>query len=266
MAVGAAALSGPEDRPVAVVPLVWKLQYTGDVSGALQNEMGLIEKGLALPSGKGLTVPERFKRLQWAAFERQLRRFGVPRAELRKAGGFFEAQEIARDHHVAVLRAKHPEVEPGASVDQTIARLRKTIVEQLAQRRRKDLGDSEIENLTFELALADEAARLGKFTRALYGAPTLSQEQVGESLKRLRADLMAPAKGMLSNKILPRPFGPRKLHVRVPAPVEIPRGAVQEAAVYTKLVREAMQGALDEINAGIRPDVERTSFRNPFAR
>ena len=45
------------DKPVYAAPLIWKMQYTTDVSAALQDEMGYIEKSLSLPSGDGTSLP-----------------------------------------------------------------------------------------------------------------------------------------------------------------------------------------------------------------
>ena len=64
--------------------------------------------------------------------------------------------------------------------------------------------------------MADEAKRLGEFSRDVYGTTTLSQEQLFESLKRTRDRLLRRGwKNSIAN-MLPRPFGPRVVHVGVP--------------------------------------------------
>src|SRR6185503_11227728 len=78
------------------------------------------------------------------------------------------------------------------------------------------------ETLKDDLAMAEEAKRLGKFTREVYGArPELTQEEIGECLKRLRADLLKGGLGNAVENMAPKPYGTRTLHVRVPEPIRV---------------------------------------------
>jgi hypothetical protein len=66
MAVEAARRLGDEgsERPVFVVPIVWKYRYVFDVSARMHREMDTIERGLSLSAGPRSSVAERFCLLQ----------------------------------------------------------------------------------------------------------------------------------------------------------------------------------------------------------
>jgi hypothetical protein len=263
--MASSAMARSNLRRSAAAPSAF-FSYTTDITQALHGEMALIEKALKLRDDSGVPVPERFKRLQEGVFNRQRHRFGVPKKILSGSNDFFEKQLVLRRFLVGRLRQRYA-VEDSEDVDRTIARMQKEMRAQLRQALKKADGAA-AERLKFDLAMADEAMRLGKFSREVYGGKRLSQEQLAESLKRLRADLMA-AGGLLKlipNKIMPRPLGPRQVHVRVPSPVSVPKEGAESAAAYTQKLRETMQKALDEINAEIAPEVERFSHRNPFVR
>jgi len=68
---------------------------------------------------------------------------------------------------------------------------------------------------------------------------------------------------------MPRPFGPRVVHVGVPEPIRVSAVGAADAEDYeTSLLertRARMQEKLDEINARIASDVARFAHPNPFA-
>jgi hypothetical protein len=115
-------------------------------------------------------------------------------------------------------------------------------------------------------------SRLGGFTHDVYGTPTLSQEQIFESLKRLRANLLIRGIGNSLRNVLPTPYGGRIAHIRVPEAIAIdPKrasGDEAERACYVdellEQTRERMQSALDEINREIADEVDSLSHTNPF--
>jgi hypothetical protein len=69
--------------------------------------------------------------------------------------------------------------------------------------------------------------------------------------------------------MLPRPFGPRVVHVGVPDPIRVVRVGGREAAAYEvallELARASMQAKLDEINGRIARDVQRYAHPSPFS-
>lgn len=265
MAIGAAqeARARNAERPVHIVPLVWKLQYTSDVSDAMHREMALMERALGLPSGEDRCVAERFAQLQERILARQMARCGF-NASLAAGLDFFNRQSAFRAYLIASLQSRY-RVQLAETTERTIHRLARAI----AARRREEPSDP---TLRADAAYAKEAERLGGFSRDVYGTPVLTQEQIFESLKRNRATLMRDGWRNTLHNLLPKPYGSRVVHVRVPEPIAIdPRRAVDEGgrqAYVAELIREArarMQATLDGVNAEIATEVMALSHPNPFA-
>jgi hypothetical protein len=118
------------------------------------------------------------------------------------------------------------------------------------------------------MAMAEEVKRLGEFNRDVYGTSLLTQEQLFESLKRLRDRLLRGGWWNTLANLLPRPFGPRVVHIGVPEPIRVEGSLAPDPTHYERelldLARARMQEKLDEINRRIAPEVERYAVRNPF--
>lgn len=246
------AAADERQRPVYLVPLVWKLRYTRDVAAGMRADMATIERELRLPPGDGESVAERFRLLQENVLLKQMERFGFAAAPVRPLD-FFERQEAFRAALVNDLRTRY-DVGASDSVERLVHRIARSAV-----------GED-------DRARAREASRLGGFCRAIYGTPTLTQEQIYESLKRLRADLVRRGPRNVAHNVLPRPYGPRAAHVRVAEPLLVSPDAAsgsaaeREAYVIRLLdrTRTSMQEALDGVNRQIAPLVDRFRRPNPF--
>ena len=255
------------DKPVYIVPLVWKYHYVGDVSVRLMREMAIVERGLALPAGDRSSVARRFHSLQQHVLERQMRDFGFDASTA--SGYFFARQHAFRLWLVAQLETRHV-VEATIDVDKRVARLASAIRRMLAQSK-SDHGAVATElraQLKHDLAMAEEAKRLGEFSEDVYGNDVLTQEQLSESLKRMRDRLMRKGWINMISNMLPRPLGPRVIHVGVPKPVRVMPNEAPAIGDYERrllvLTRMRMQRALDEINARIAAEVRRFAHVNPF--
>jgi hypothetical protein len=255
------------DKPVYIVPIVWKYHYVGDISVRLMREMLLIERGLGLSSDDRSSVAQRFHALQLNILKRQVRHFGFDQDTA--SDSFFARQLAFRQWLVAQLESRHS-VEATTDVDKRIARLASAIRRMLAQAK-SEHGAATIAlraQLKHDLAMAEEAKRLGEFSEDVYGGDMLTQEQLSESLKRLRDRLMRRGwRNMISN-MLPRPLGPRVVHVAVPKPVRVMPNEAPTLGDYERrllvLTRMRMQRALNEINERIAVDVQRFAHGNPF--
>jgi hypothetical protein len=250
-------------RRVFIVPIVWKLRYTEDVSDALQADMARIERELKLASGEGRRVVDRFHALQENLLARQMAFFRFDASSVRGLD-FFARQEVFRGWLVSDLQSRHA-VEPGDSVERTIHRLRRAIdKEQRASKNGRAFN--------VDAQKAREAERLDGFSRTSYATAMLSQEQIAESLKRIRAALMRRGlRNMLLN-YLPPAYGPRVVHVRVPEPIVVngmrASGDAQERECYAQHIMEQtrvrMQLKLDATNREIAEPVSAFSHVNPF--
>ena len=166
-------------RPVFVVPLVWKLHFTSDVSAGLTREMTHVERQLGLPRGSG-PVEERFAALVAALLERQCARLDLPAPGASSRGaGYFAAQRATLAAIRERLEAAHGalESEPARAQHQ----LRKAIRARAA---------SDPDGARRDRGLLAEMQRLTSFDPALYDAPSLTQEHMAETLKRTRTALV----------------------------------------------------------------------------
>ena len=249
-------------RRVFIAPVVWKLRYDEDVSDALHEEMRFIERQLGLACGDGMRVANRFHALQDNLLAKQMKRFGYEPA----VSDFFARQEMLRAHLVADMLSRH-DVEASESIEHAIRRLGRAVSTQ------RKSADSRSSTLDADVQIVAEAERLGGFARDAYSTPRLSQEQIGESLKRIRGSLLRRGFANAMHNFLPRPYGNRTAHVRVPEPIAIDSmrasaGTEQERAAYVHSLVDAakmrMQQRLDVINAEIADLVTPLSHPNPF--
>jgi hypothetical protein len=172
---------------------------------------------------------------------------------------------------VADLETRYT-IEPSDSIERRIRRLERAVrAERSALRDSGVVEDAErIAQLRDDAARVDEALRLGGFSRDVYFTPLLSQEQIAESLKRIRAALVRRGPKNTIHNYLPRPYGARVAHVRVPEPTEIDarRASGPERDSYVaellERTRLAMQNAIDSINATHAAEIAAFSHPNPF--
>ena len=255
MAVEAArrVASSGDDRPVFIAPIVWRIRYTRDVSAGLHRDMRVTERALGLPLADGMSIPDRFRVLQERVLEARMSRFGF---DARSVAGldFFAKQRVFRAQLVRDLLSRHYD-DPCESIERTLRRLAKL---------RLDHEDR---------ARAAEAARLGGFTPDVYDMPTLTQEEIGESLKRLRASLVRDGVRNALHNALPRPYGSRIVHIRVPEPIRIDVARAAEPASRTcyrdellARTRTIMQQQLDALGRELAPLSDRFRHPNPFHR
>jgi hypothetical protein len=234
MACEAARRAGAE-RPVYIVPIVWRLAYPGDITDALHREMHRIERYLGLPHSGDSGVRERFGLLQEGILARQMRAFGFDPGWV-DGLDFFARQDGFRDWLVEDLDRRYA-VERCEPVERLLARLRRAIPRDAASDR----------------ARVDEAIRLCGFSRESYARAPLTPEEIAESLKRHRATLMRRGWINVIHNFLPRPFGPRVAHVRVPEPILVdPVRAVKEPGYARELIallHRRMQSALADGSA-----------------
>lgn len=250
-------------RRVFIAPVVWKLRYTEDVSDTLHAEMRFIERELGLAGGDGMRVENRFHALQDNLLAKQMKRFGYEPS----VSDFFARQEMFRAHLVADLLSRH-DVDASETIDHAISRLGRAI-----SIRRKST-ESRSSSLEMDAKKVAEAERLGGFCREVYSTARLSQEQIGESLKRIRVSLLRRGFANAMHNFLPKPYGNRIAHVRVPEPIAIDTmrasaNTEEERASYVRWLVDAakmrMQQRLDTINAEISDLVAPFSHPNPFA-
>ena len=63
------------DKPVYIVPLVWKYRFVSDVNHRIHREMRILEEGLGLTRGAAMSTPLRFHALQMNILAMRMERF-----------------------------------------------------------------------------------------------------------------------------------------------------------------------------------------------
>jgi hypothetical protein len=246
---------------VFVVPVVWKLHFTGDVSRALENEIAHVERrlgpGLARSRrAKDAPLERRFADLQKAVLARSLARedaAAAPAADDIADGAFFALQAEHADRLLDDLEARHGRTE--GDFRRRSHALRRAILESRA---------AAPDALRRDRRRLLEIERLHQFTVRDYGGATLTQEQIAESVKALRLAVLRGGVREALHAILPVAVAPRVVRVRVPEPIAIdfPDAPIAETLA---MLHARMQGGLDALNAEIAPAVDPWRRPNPFA-
>jgi hypothetical protein len=248
------------ERTVHTVPIVWKLHFAGDAGAGLLGEMAWIERELELPRGTG-AVETRFAALQCALLARQCARLGLPAPPADAAGaGYFPAQAEA----LAALRTRL--AEDHGALDDDPVRAQHQLRRAIRRRAKTDPDGARRDR-----ARLAELQRLASFDPLLYDAPSLAQEQVAETLKRLRTGLVTRGMRNALHNLLPVAVAPRVVHVRVPEPLDVGAahaaatddGAAARAALLA-LHRRRLQDGVDALGAEIAPVVDRHRRPNPL--
>ncbi len=252
-------------RRVLVVPVVWRYRFTRDVHAALGHELDRVERKLNLPGRADATPAERMHDLYLALLARDESLEGVA---LPADRSFAARQRSLLDALASrlgsALDAAGFEGLPDEAED-ALGRARGVV--RRADRWLRD-DASKASTRCDEIRTAASTLR---FDPAWYASATLTQEQVAESLKRLRADYCFTGLCDDVHRFVPRPVGPRVAHLRVPAAIDvtawIDRNRSTDADAGDALLAElrgCMQRALDDMAAQIDPVSGARVYPNPF--
>jgi hypothetical protein len=261
------------NRPAFVVPLIWKLHFNKDVTRELHGEIAKIEKKLKLPIGsKKDTAIQRFEQLQINLLKRQEEKFGLPEAQRNEE--FFPAQLFVRQTQLQDFLLGELEKTYGKKSEvkgDNIRHLAKGIKEATQQEEAKETPDkTNLDTLKQHKKMHSEIERLNGFSAEVYNTPTLTQEHIAESLKRIRQQMLYGGYDDAA-KMVPRPISHRTAHIRVPDPINITerlngRTEISDAErdVILAEVKRRMQDTLDQLNRDIEPAVKPYRAVNPF--
>ncbi len=248
-----------DPRPVFVVPMVWRMRFTTDVSRALVAEMEHIERACDLPAGPTAQPAERLASVLGALLAERAHRLGLQRPDLPATGvggEYFAAQAQVVTEIRGRLSAAY-----GALGDDPMHALR-TIGRGLRRRANSDPAGA-----AQDRALMMELHRLSRINPSLYAKDTLTQEQIAEILKGTRAAVVTSGLRNRLHNLIPRAVASRVAHIRVADPIDI-RQAMADGTTSATLVaalRQRLQKAQDTLGATLEPALSRFRLTNPMA-
>jgi hypothetical protein len=229
-----------------VAPIVWKLAFLGDVSAGLSRECAYVEKRLKIATPPGSSPAQRVFLIYSALLTRDEMALGLTGGE---SAPYRERQKLL----VAAVTSKLPAM-LGIEADS------ETDWQRLARRRLRELDRKSAEAAELK-RLSEALFRASRVGESAFQNPEMSQEEIAEHIKRIRNDYCAGTFRDTFNAFVPQPDGPRRAILRVVEPLAMQdwRGTAEEAMAEA---RRRMQAALDGINAGLSPRMDKNPFWN----
>ena len=239
------------DKPVRLVPMVWKLAFAEDATAGLLAECGYVERNLKLDGVSGSNPAERVHSIFHRLFDREAVNAGAD-------GWSYDAPLKTKRDQLGAKLASVLELWLGDSESGRDP----AVVSQLVKRKARDADRKDFPETRTATKQADKLSlilRLGDFA---FRNAEITAEQVAEHLKRLRNDWCKGSLRDTINKFIPQPVARRHGQIRILEPVEVRGG--EDPAHLMGLVRHAMQAALDGINANLAKQPGRVVWPSPF--
>jgi hypothetical protein len=255
MALAAAEKLAAADaaRTTYIAPVVWKLVFTRDVTRSLHRELAYVEKRLELPAhGIDISPAKRLYAAYDALLSRDEQRYGVSPS----AASYFNRYHMLRDELRARLIDMLDKLGADAARDPSMEALVRRADRWMREAPRPHPDFRDIRDMSRTLR------QLLRMRPAIYKGEWLTQENVAESIKRIRNDYCFGSKRDMLNKFVPVPAGPRLAIIRVPEPIVVTPGASETE--LTDELRARMQSTLDAINAELAQEANLIRYRNPF--
>lgn len=256
-------------RPVYVVPVVWWYRFTRDVHAALGRELDLVERKLGHRGRRDADPAERVLDLYTAMLERDERQWILPAAP--------ELPFAARQKSMltALSVRLHAQLDAmgfaalESDADDTFAPSRTAV--RRADRWLRDPSSKTAPARNQIRAMTKTLRRTMRLDPSWYRSAQLTQEQVAENVKRLRADYCFTGFDDNLHRFVPRPVGPRVAHIRVPQPIDVtariaPGSAagVDDADALLAELRQRMQRTLDDLAAQLPAAAGARTYPNPL--
>jgi len=251
-----AAHRAESGRQVLVAPVIWKLKYSRDVSQALHKEMDYVEKSLDLPhtSHEG-DLAKRLYDICCFVLAKSESHYGVKPIDAH----FFVRQDNLIAQILPILSNKLDGL--GAAPESS------TMTTDLVRRGERWLRtvDRKSKDAKSVAALTKDLRQLLRFLPSFYTDKHITQEHIGECIKRIRHDYCKGTLRDTLNSFIPQPAGPRTAYIRTPEPILIsPDAQVEDVPMLLEELRLRMQTRLDEINADLGATGDTVTYPNVF--
>jgi 1-acyl-sn-glycerol-3-phosphate acyltransferase len=244
-------------RPALIVPVVWFIRFCDDATAGLEKELDYVQERLGFRSGRLGGPAERMVQLYTALLERETSRFNI---DAGKAGQSFLARfDIALASALDLLAQHWPALKPQTNESDAWELARVWI------RAARNQGRDAPSNFRHQIGTLE---RLMRLVPARAEKTHLTQEQVSERIKRLRADWLHGTIRDKASRFIPRAVARREVFMRVGKPVEVAAGEQGASgtepmlAALSQTMRESMEVARQDGIARLGPPVR---YLNPFA-
>ncbi|MEO7084674.1 MAG: hypothetical protein ABI442_11265 [Gemmatimonadaceae bacterium] len=234
-----------------IAPLAWFIRFREDATPGLQRELDYVEKRLGLREPRLAGPAQRLAKLYEHLLERESQPFDI---ELGPRGdGFAKRFDRGLAHAMERLAEVWPEYRPGSlpSAPEDAARAWRS-----SGRKAKDAPP----DFKRQIAVLDKMLRL---VPAGVHEPTLTQEQVGERVKRLRLDWLRGSVRDTVTRFIPRAAARRDVFIRVAEPIGVDPMSNHEGILIAvrdrigAVLAVARQDGLDRLGPPVR-------YANPF--
>jgi hypothetical protein len=259
-----------DPRPVYAIPMLSKYFFVEDVSTALSAEINQIESKLGFPSNRRARLEDGFFALQERILARQLAAFEARSAQAKiTPQNFFVVQKQFQEELLGRLRALY-----GERIGNLPAQLRayEKEIKLLRPASRSAPDDPSLCRYREQTKLVAEIRRLDTFQAEVYATDCLTQEQIAETLKRTKRDLVTATNLDGLRNMMPVAAGWRKVLLRCGDPINVRERLEQHRGEQRDLseelvseFRRRMQAKLDELIALSKPITGRFARPNPFA-
>jgi len=251
-----AAHRAERGRQVLVAPVIWKLKYSRDVSQALHKEMDYVEKSLNLPhtSHEG-DLAKRLYDICCSVLAKSESHYGVKPID----ADFFVRQDNLIAQILPILSKKLDGL--GVAPESS------TMTADLIRRGERWLRtvDRKSKDAKSIAALTKDLRQLLRFLPSFYMDKHITQEHIGECIKRIRHDYCKGTLRDTLNSFIPQPAGPRTAYIRTPEPILInPEMTHENAPELLEELRKRMQTTLDDINTGLYAKGDVITYDNVF--
>ena len=238
-----------------LAPIVWKFHFNSDVRKALLNECCYIEKRLQFSTGNHQCPAQRVYQIYLKLAKREY--FKLSRIE----------DEFA-DMHLIELRDKIISKYTQMLCSSLLINCEnsQTVLKQAALWLRHNTSENENHAL-----VKDALETINRWQGLLdcsFSSSEISQEEIADHLKRIRAEFCKGTLRDTLNKYLPQAAGSRTVHIRAVQPVAVHTLMKHSDAVnpvdVMQRIRTAMQSKLDQLHHEIEANHPRINVFNPF--
>jgi len=237
-----------------LAPIVWKLRFNCDVRTQLLKECDYVEDKLSIQQDVNNCPAQRAYQIYLQLCKRDY-------YQMVDSRDFFE------DVHLATLRERIL-IKVQLRLDSLINIHRGNHEFNLKQISNWFHKNKDSESFGEIRNLAEIYRRWLRLKRCSFKSADISQEEIAEHLKRIRAEFCTGSFRDSVNKYLPQAVGPRTAHIRTVEPFAI-HDLIQNnedtcAVSIMNRVRVAMQNKLDELNLELDHSYKQTKMINPF--